>query len=166
MILDLYCGIKDLCVLRDARNAPRSAVAPPVLPSQLLQRSPREFFSLVRTQRERLLVTKSEQDIEYLEQEFIEFRRSYLHGDYSGSALASSSNGGCVFERAWDKVGPRFSKVREFAGGLATVFPGTATVEADFSAINREANDARSCLLDLSLERILRARQWHLLRQL
>jgi len=113
-----------------------------------------------------LLVTKSEQDIEYLEQEFIEFRRSYLHGDYSGSALASSSNGGCVFERAWDKVGPRFSKVREFAGGLATVFPGTATVEADFSAINREANDARSCLLDLSLEGILLARQWHLLRQL
>ena len=54
----------------------------------------------------------------------------------------------------------RFEKLKEFCGGLATVFPGTATVESDFSLINYEKNDFRTALTDLSLEGILHSKQY------
>ena len=52
-----------------------------------------------------------------------------------------------------------------FAAGLATVMPGTATVEADFSIINYERDSYRSALTNFSLEGILHSRQLEKLRQ-
>ena len=43
---------------------------------------------------------------------------------------------------------------------MATVFPGTAPVEADFSVVNFEKNQYRSALTNLSLEGILHAKQY------
>ena len=46
---------------------------------------------------------------------------------------------GCFpsFKKGWGCIGDeRFSMLEDFCGGLATVFPGTATVaESDFSTI-------------------------------
>jgi hypothetical protein len=36
-------------------------------------------------------------------------------------------------EDAWHVLGEKFTLLRDFAGGLATVFPSTAAVESDFS---------------------------------
>jgi hypothetical protein len=49
--------------------------------------------------------------------------------------------------------------------GVATVMPGTAIVEADFSTINYEKDDHRFALISFSLEGILRSRQLEKLRQ-
>lgn len=49
----------------------------------------------------------------------------------------------------------KFNPLKVFFGGLGTVFPGTATVESDFSLINWEKDEYRSWLTDLSLEGIL-----------
>jgi hypothetical protein len=61
----------------------------------------------------------------------------------------------------WKCIGSgRFEKLKEFCGGLGTVFPGTATVESDFSIVNFEKNDYRAALTDLSLEGILHSKQF------
>ena len=75
-------------------------------------------------------------------------------------------NGGNVFERCWAQYGQRYQRLRDFVGGLATVFPGTATVESDFSVINSESNRCRTALTDLSLEGILHSKQWDEVRRL
>jgi hypothetical protein len=46
-----------------------------------------------------------------------------------------------------------------FATSLASVMPGTAAVEADFSTINYKKDDHRSALTSFSLEGILHLRQ-------
>jgi hypothetical protein len=37
------------------------------------------------------------------------------------------------FMESWKQVKGKFEQLIDFAGGLATVFPGTPTVESDFS---------------------------------
>jgi hypothetical protein len=46
-----------------------------------------------------------------------------------------------------------------FAGGLATTFPGTGTMESDFLVLGWEKGDYRTMLSDLSLVGILQAKQ-------
>ena len=54
----------------------------------------------------------------------------------------------------------KFDPLKDFFGGLGSVFPGTATVESDFSLINWEKDAYRSWLTDLSLEGILHSKQY------
>ena len=51
------------------------------------------------------------------------------------------------------------SALKEFCGGMATIFPGTATIESDFSDVNYEKDQYRAALTDMSLEGILHAKQ-------
>jgi hypothetical protein len=39
------------------------------------------------------------------------------------------------FEKCWECVAARVPLLYDFFGGLATIFPGTAIVEADFSEL-------------------------------
>jgi hypothetical protein len=57
-------------------------------------------------------------------------------------------------------LGDRFTPLRDFAGGLATVLPSAATVESDFSLMKWEKNKFRSVQTDLSLEGILHYKQY------
>ncbi|KAH6563213.1 hypothetical protein BASA60_010803 [Batrachochytrium salamandrivorans] len=59
----------------------------------------------------------------------------------------------------WGLLGLRFPALFEFAGGLATVFPGTSTVEADFFRLRREKDIFRQSLSDFGLECVLHAQQ-------
>lgn len=45
---------------------------------------------------------------------------------------------GSFFEKSWDCFRGLFRSLYELCGGLATVFPGTATVESDFSIVHWE----------------------------
>lgn len=74
--------------------------------------------------------------------------------------------GGNVFQKAWSPFKSRFSALVDFLGGLATVFPGTATVESDFSVLQWEKNVHRTCLTDLSLEGILHCKQFSAVQRL
>jgi hypothetical protein len=40
------------------------------------------------------------------------------------------------FRESWKLLEGRFEELVDFAGGLATIIPGTATVESDFSVIH------------------------------
>ena len=69
------------------------------------------------------------------------------------------------FVDGWKCIGSgRFEDLKEFCGGLATVFPSTATVESDFSIVNYEKNLYRTALMDLSLEGILHSKQFDVLK--
>ena len=77
-----------------------------------------------------------------------------------------SSGEGNTFSEAWEKLQPRFPALCELCGGLATVFPNTATVESDFSILKWEKDDHRKSLTNLSLEGILQAKQWETIQKL
>lgn len=53
-----------------------------------------------------------------------------------------------------------FPKLCEFAGGLASVYPGTARVESNFSFIVWEKDKYPNYLMDVSLESIIHAKQF------
>ena len=54
----------------------------------------------------------------------------------------------------------RFKHLKLFCGGLATAFPGTSTVESDFSVVKWEKDDCRIALTDFVLKGILHAKQF------
>jgi hypothetical protein len=49
---------------------------------------------------------------------------------------------------------------------MASIFPNTSTVEADFSVIGWEKNEYRHCLTDFSLEGILQMKQFKSIREI
>jgi hypothetical protein len=59
-----------------------------------------------------------------------------------------------TFEAAWEHPAIRRLNLYylvEFCGGLATIFPNTATIESDFAVLRWEKDDFRSDLSDFSL---------------
>ena len=70
------------------------------------------------------------------------------------------------FEEHWKCLNGKYQHLQAFCGALATVFPGTATVESDFSLINFEKSKSRYHLTNLCLEGILLAKQQDTLQSL
>ncbi|KAI9909043.1 hypothetical protein PsorP6_014862 [Peronosclerospora sorghi] len=70
------------------------------------------------------------------------------------------------FRKAWKLTSGRFKKLEMFCGGLASIFPGTSSVESDFSILKWEKYIHRRSLTDFSLEGVMHARQFKLLQKL
>lgn len=77
----------------------------------------------------------------------------------SYSAMLDAMSRNIYFHEEWVSVQSRFSKLCEFSGGLATVYPGKTRVEREFSIIGWEKEEYRTALMDLSLEGIMQAKQ-------
>jgi hypothetical protein len=60
-----------------------------------------------------------------------------------------------AFRDGWEPFGQRFPKLRQFCAGIATVLPGTSTVESDFIVLNWEYDGFRSSFTDFSLEGVM-----------
>ena len=58
----------------------------------------------------------------------------------------------------------QFPALCAFTGGLASVFPGTSSVETGFSIIRWGKNDCQTSLTNFSLEGILHSKQYDLLK--
>jgi hypothetical protein len=59
-----------------------------------------------------------------------------------------------------------YDDLRNFCGGNASIMPGTATVESDFSIINWTKDLSSQRLTDFSLEAVLHCKQIGRLRKL
>jgi hypothetical protein len=70
------------------------------------------------------------------------------------------------FQSCWLPVMPGYPNLREVAAGLATVFPGSSSVESDFSILKQNKSPQRSRLADLSVEGQFHAQQWSELERL
>jgi hypothetical protein len=67
---------------------------------------------------------------------------------------------------AWIGLQNTYPLLERFVGGLATIFPGTSTVESDFSVVKYEKNKNRMSLTDASLEGILHAKHYRRMHSL
>ena len=80
----------------------------------------------------RFLLLKTKDDLEIIQQGHCELLRAYWSGKALHDAINALTNG-FSFNHSCACVGcGRFENLKEFCGGLATVFPGMATVESDF----------------------------------
>jgi hypothetical protein len=65
-----------------------------------------------------------------------------------------------VFYEGWGPIKTRLDKLCIFAGGIASVYPGSIRVESDFSAIGWEKDEYRTSVMDLSLEGIMHTKHY------
>jgi hypothetical protein len=150
---------------RDVRNREKTDAAPPILPLEIAGLSTIEFTELLFEHEERLRHSFPGTIVEeVISKEFEQLVRLISQDSNLKAALTKGSEDS-DFGKAWRPLGNRFPYMLHFAAGLASVMPGTATVEADFSTINYEKDDHRSALTSFSLEGILHSRQLEKLRQ-
>jgi hypothetical protein len=90
-----------------------------------------------------------------------EFRscKSGLHSESSLSDHLAKQGPRTGLADAWRPVRLRYLSLKQSCGGLASVFPGTATVESDFSVLKWEFAEYRSSLTAFSLEGITQCKQ-------
>ena len=124
------------------------------------------FSDILRKHLQQLSNSWSESQIDLLESQHWDLHFEYQQNSETFGKALDRFNSFTSFEVAWSIVDLRFNVLRDFCGGIATVFPNTAMVEADFSNISWEKDDSRTALTDLSLEGILQCKQWKLLESL
>lgn len=101
-----------------------------------------------------------------LEHQHHQLLLAYQH-DTAIKLAFNNCDGSTSFEAGWLIVQEKkFDILRDFCGGLASVFPNTASVESDFSILGWEKNEYRKSLTDLSLEGIIHCKQYELLSSL
>jgi hypothetical protein len=149
-----------------AAGSDRHTPLPPVTPGELAKlRTHRFIVDVLEPQRPRLASIKTEADIHVIEVEHRELLRAIQCEDPLREALQKQGSA-TSFKDSWAVCQNRFIHLQEFCGGLATVFPGTAVVESDFSVVNYEKSANRQSLSDISLEGILHAKQFDLAQRL
>jgi hypothetical protein len=112
------------------------------------------------------MCTFDEQYIDDLQDEFKHFEDTHSCDDDFKQMVSKTDNGKSSFSDKWRCFEHKFPKLVAFCGGLSSVFPGTSTVESDFSVIGWEKNAYRFNLTDLSLEGILHTKQRNELLQI
>ena len=100
-----------------------------------------------------------------IEQDFQELKLAYQIKESLKNVLDQCDHM-TTFHQGWDFVQACFKQLEHFCGGLATVFPGTANVESDFSILKWEKDDGRTALTDFLLEGIMHAKQYEQMSKL
>ena len=157
-------GIHEICAERSADNGVGDDI-PPVLFHQVVKIRGRQFATFLQEHSSRLKIRWSDADIDRIEHEHDDLLTAYRSEPSLKDALdACDMQTG--FKEGWDLTQGRFLRLREFCGGLASVFPGTANVESDFSVVKWEKDDSRTSLTDFSLEGILHSKQFEELQNI
>jgi hypothetical protein len=165
--LQLVVGVSEVVAERDADNAATEEL-PPVLPIDLCNTNGRLFSAALLQQNTRLKHTYTDYDILVIDQQFRDLRIAYREEEGLSHAL---ENAHCrlttqSFHTCWTPLGSRFLQLRNFCAGLASVMPGTATVEADFSIINWTKDSNSKHMTDFTLESILHCKQYKRIQKL
>jgi hypothetical protein len=133
-----------------------------VIPRDLAKIPQRELNEVVLQQSRRLNITGSGST--RVEEEFREFKCTAR--EESHAQMLEKQSDLVTFREGWEPFGQHFPKLRQFCAGIATVFPGTSTVESDFSVLNWEYDDFRSSLTDFSLEGVMQWKQFKKLQSM
>jgi hypothetical protein len=157
-ILELADGITAVVAERTEDNEAYIDAAPDVLPHQLVRILPRNFYVYLQRHRERLDYSCSN------EVETIGRQHKALYDSYHRQTDVKSSidrfDDSAAYCDAWIGLQNTYPLLERFVGGLATILPGTSTVESDFSVVKYEKNDNRMSLTYANLEGILQAKQY------
>jgi hypothetical protein len=162
--VNLIAALASIVAERDSLNIASHSL-PPVVPHQLVKLRGLEFADVVLKQKDRLSARWSLQKIERIERDFEGLRGAYDREPLLKQVL-DKCNSTTSFDKGWSYVSNRFDHLKEFCGGLASAFPGTSSVESDFSIVNWEKDDCRIYLTDISLEGIFHSKQFDKIRSI
>ena len=157
-------GFSRIVAERNEMNQPTDNL-PPVLPHDLLKLRPYEFAQLIALHQQRLIASFNEEEIIGINEEFKKMKDAYRREE-GLKAVIDGFNHKTSFADGWKMLVDRYPLLCSFIAGLATVFPGTSTVESDFSVIGWEKDDYRTSLTDFSLEGVLHCKQFEILKGL
>ena len=164
-ILGLVDGISAVVAEQNKYNEAYIYAAPSVLPHQLVRILSRDFFVYMQCHEERLDYTFSIKEIEN-----IGLQNKALCDLYRRQPDVERSidifDGGVAYRDAWNRLHNTYPFLKRFVGGLATISPGTSTVESDFLVVKYEKTRNRMCLSYASLGGILHAKQYWIMRSL
>lgn len=161
-IIEVLEGISDVAGVRDSRNQPAGDTYCEVMPYPIISTN-REantpFTRVIHAQAKRIAATRGTALTDYIDQDLDALvDKCDLEEDFL-TRLEENHNPHS-FEESWPpSLRKEFPSLYVFCCGLATTFPGTATVEADFSMVGQKKGKNRSMLSDISLEGILHGRQ-------
>ena len=103
-------------------------------------------------------------DIKQIKDEFQALKRAYSKEEATKRQIDAGVPNQS-FEAATEPIQGRLPLLNDFVGGLATVFPGTSSVESDFSILKWSKDEFSMSLTNFSLEGVLHAKQFSILRQ-
>lgn len=159
VFLNLADGISAVVAERDSSNDAAEEL-PAVLPHQLVTSDMRTLVRQLEIHNHRLKRRYSDEEIQMIDKDYADFTRAVRMEPALKESLNAMKNTAISFQDAWSVVGSRFRMLKIFCGGIATVFPNTATVESDFSRLGLEKNEYRHSLTDFSLEGVLHSKQY------
>ena len=135
--LQIVVGISKVCAERDNQNSSTQRL-PPVLPLDLCTILSRDFICSLEQQRIRLKQKFSDVEVEKIDDQFRKLRFGFTEQNEFAQMLQNASAGSAVqsFEQCWSPLGREFEDLQRFCGAIASVMPGTSSVESDFSLIN------------------------------
>jgi hypothetical protein len=163
----LFDGITGVVATRGPRNQSSTDALPPVLPHSLAAIRTGELCEMTRPHRARLASAGwTTQEVEQIEEDHRGLRVAASSEAHFKEMLDECTDEKTEFDEGWALCKGRFCRLKLFAGGLASMFPNTATVESDFSVIGNEKNVHRTSLTDFSLEGILHSKQFEALRSM
>ena len=173
--------IHNVCVLCNRDNSPfiDELSLPPVVPKELVKTRPRDFLCMVCDHSFRLEhFFSNDNAVDLIADEHKALIMKYHTDELLRQAIDSSPDrsacGNSSFADAWNivllgtttTINDGFRNLNAFCGGIATLFPGTCTVESDFSILRWEKDSFRKSLSDFGLEAVLQAKQFLTIQQL
>jgi len=157
-------GITNIQTERDSNNKPMDDL-PPIMPHQLIKLRESAFSDILRANEGRLMHSFNGRYLGTIEQQHQDLCTAYLHEPIFKSVIDSHDHN-TSFKESWSILDRRYPALREFCGAIASVFPNTAMVEADFSLLGWEKDVHHLSMMDLTLESVLQCRQFESLLNL
>ena len=164
LVLDVVEGILAIQAEQDNSNSASDSL-PPTLPHELVKIHRSAFGDILSLHLDQLRQFLSEQSIADIEVEHKKLVFAYQNEPIFKSKLDKCDHN-TSFKVAWKIVEGRFNTLRDFCGGIVTIFANTATVESDFSILGWKKDEYRMSLTDLLLEGIMQCKQFELLAKL
>jgi len=137
---------------------------PPVLPHELVELSAANFIRKIWQHAFRLDHCYSSTQIDLVADE----HKALIHAHRCEPVLKDdidSLSSSSSFKDGWSLLGARFLNLMEYCGVIATLFPGTSTVEFDFSIMRWEKDLFRKHLSNFGLEGVMQAKQFLFIEQ-
>ncbi|KAH9263831.1 hypothetical protein BASA83_012759 [Batrachochytrium salamandrivorans] len=151
---------------RDSNNNARELEAPPVMPADLIKLRFALFIkNILDPYRNHVAKHWIQGMIDLIEIQHRELIVVYGR-EPDVKATLDSHDEKTYFNDAWDCLRGRFLHLRQFCGGLATVFPNTTSVESDFSIVTWEKDHSRMSLTSLPLAGIMHAKQFQRMKNI
>jgi hypothetical protein len=162
--MSIVQGIINIQAERNSCNEPADKEASLVMPSDLVRVQPVMFFrDVLQPRKVHLIKANWDEDAIYeIEQQHRDLVKAYKY-EPPVKTILDQHDHKTKFNDAWEALGIRFTTLRTFCGGLATLFPNSTSVESDFSVLKWEKDLYRNNLLDLSLEGVFQSKQFEAL---